>query len=397
MNEVVDQAYYREHRWTDEIGFGDTRDVHAVTELEHLPAVLSAEPVRTEPGRMRANAREERIAVQGFDTGSNLDQPLDMQGRPIAFEGHGVVLSIALAHRLAVRAGDFVELEIMDERRPRMLLPVTAIAAVSDEGTARVREAYVVSSPVGGQLERVPLEVGDRVVADRTVIARIRPAAPEFLDPRSRSQASSAVDAARAAVESAVAQRDRLAAEATRAADELRRESGLAKLGVVSAEQLVTDQSNADQAATRQPRVRPNRSHESCLRQCAGGRRDLAGVWRCDTHFATERAHRFGGNSTCGDWRYPGRRRSNAVSRRREDCKTASCGRVTQLDRVQAFEAECWEFESLRARHILHLNSHTLRRPRRYFGYMQPNIRPLLMLSGVIRDKTRGSHYFQNG
>jgi HlyD family secretion protein len=121
---------------------------------------------------------------------------------------------------------------------------------VSDEGTARVREAYVVSSPVGGQLERVPLEVGDRVVADRTVIARIRPAAPEFLDPRSRSQASSAVDAARAAVESAVAQRDRLAAEATRAADELRRDSGLAKLGVVSAEQLVTDQSNADQAAS---------------------------------------------------------------------------------------------------------------------------------------------------
>jgi putative ABC transport system permease protein len=128
VDEVVDQAYYRAHRWTDEIGFGDTRDVHVVTELAHLPAVLSAEPVRTEQGRMRANARQERIAVVGLDDGANLDQPLDMQGRPIAFEGHGVVLSIALAHRLAVRAGDFVELEIMDERRPRMLLPVTAIA-----------------------------------------------------------------------------------------------------------------------------------------------------------------------------------------------------------------------------------------------------------------------------
>ncbi len=55
---------------------------------------------------------------------------------------------------------------------------------VADQGTARVRQAYVVSSPVGGQLERVNLEVGDRVVADRTIVARIRPAAPEFLDPR---------------------------------------------------------------------------------------------------------------------------------------------------------------------------------------------------------------------
>jgi len=125
---IVDQAYYRSHRWTDEIGFSDTRDVHALSEVAHLPAVLRAEPVRTEPGRIGANAREERIGVVGLDNGADLDQPLDAQGRRIPFEGRGVVLSIALATRLAVRAGDFVELEIMDERRPRLLLPVTAIS-----------------------------------------------------------------------------------------------------------------------------------------------------------------------------------------------------------------------------------------------------------------------------
>jgi HlyD family secretion protein len=120
---------------------------------------------------------------------------------------------------------------------------------VADQGTARVRQSYVVSAPVGGQLERVPLEVGDRVIADRTVVARIRPPAPEFLDPRSRAQAEAAVEAARSALDSATAQRDRLAADAVRTRDQLRRDSGLARTGVVSPEELETAQSDADQAA----------------------------------------------------------------------------------------------------------------------------------------------------
>jgi HlyD family secretion protein len=49
---------------------------------------------------------------------------------------------------------------------------------VADQGIARVRQAYVVSAPVAGRLERLPLEVGDRVVANKTVVACIRPAAP---------------------------------------------------------------------------------------------------------------------------------------------------------------------------------------------------------------------------
>jgi len=120
---------------------------------------------------------------------------------------------------------------------------------VADQGTARVRQAYVVSSPVGGQLERVNLEVGDRVLADRTIVARIRPAAPEFLDPRSRAQAEAAVEATHAALASATAQRDRLAADAARTRDELQRDTGLAKAGVLPTADLETAQSSADQAA----------------------------------------------------------------------------------------------------------------------------------------------------
>jgi HlyD family secretion protein len=120
---------------------------------------------------------------------------------------------------------------------------------VSDQGTARVRQAFIVSAPVGGRLERVPVEVGDRVIADRTIVARIRPAAPEFLDPRTRVQAETAVQAARAALESATAQRDRLAADAVRTGDQLRRVSDLAKQGVLPPQELETAKAAADQSA----------------------------------------------------------------------------------------------------------------------------------------------------
>jgi len=121
---------------------------------------------------------------------------------------------------------------------------------VADQGTARVRQAYVVSAPVGGQLERVALEIGDRVIANQTIVARLRPTEPEFLDPRARAQAESAVQAARAALESATAQRDRLAADAVRTRDQLRRTSGLAKQDVVAPQELETAQADADQAAS---------------------------------------------------------------------------------------------------------------------------------------------------
>jgi HlyD family secretion protein len=119
---------------------------------------------------------------------------------------------------------------------------------VADQGMARVRQAYVVSAPVSGRLERVALEVGDRVIANQTVVARVRPTAPELLDPRSRAQAEANVQAARAALDSATEQRDRLAADAVRTRDRLRRVSDLAKQGVVASEDLETAQTQADQA-----------------------------------------------------------------------------------------------------------------------------------------------------
>lgn len=110
--------------------------------------------------------------------------------------------------------------------------------SIADQGAARVREAYVVAAPVSGRLERVDLHVGDRVTAGVTVVARIQPASPDLLDPRSRAQAQAGVSAAQAAVGAARAELDRYAAEGHRADSELARVQALAAQGFAARQAL---------------------------------------------------------------------------------------------------------------------------------------------------------------
>jgi HlyD family secretion protein len=109
---------------------------------------------------------------------------------------------------------------------------------VADQGYTRVREAYVVSAPVAGRLQRVELHVGDRIEAGRTLVALIRPSTVELLDPRARSQAQATVAAAAAAVSAAEAQRDEFAAQARKLETDLGRVSSLAGKGYASQQAL---------------------------------------------------------------------------------------------------------------------------------------------------------------
>ncbi len=84
--------------------------------------------------------------------------------------------------------------------------PRTIAVTVEEEGTAEIREVFVVSAPIAGRLRRSDLHAGDPVVAEKTVVAAIGPAAPALLDARSRAVAEASLAAAEAAVDLARAQ-----------------------------------------------------------------------------------------------------------------------------------------------------------------------------------------------
>ncbi len=105
---------------------------------------------------------------------------------------------------------------------------------VADDGKTRIIDVYTVSAPVSGTVQRAPGSVGDRVEAGATVVAMIRPAAPAFLDARSRREAESALAAAQAAVRLAEAQAVEAQAELDLARSEQRRVEELARRNIVS-------------------------------------------------------------------------------------------------------------------------------------------------------------------
>jgi HlyD family secretion protein len=81
-------------------------------------------------------------------------------------------------------------------------------ATVNEEGKTRIRQRYVVSAPVAGQLRRVDFKAGAEIKAGETVVAVIDPLAPNPLDARARSLAEARRDTAAANLEKARAEHD---------------------------------------------------------------------------------------------------------------------------------------------------------------------------------------------
>lgn len=75
----------------------------------------------------------------------------------------------------------------------------TLVVTADEEGETRVRDIFVVSSPLAGRVRRIEAEVGDRVVAGESVVAQLEPTDPAFLDVRSEAEARAAIRAAEAA------------------------------------------------------------------------------------------------------------------------------------------------------------------------------------------------------
>ena len=116
------------------------------------------------------------------------------------------------------------------------------VVTVGDEGKAEVREVYRISAPVAGHLLRVQQEVGDRVVAGVTEVARIEPSAPVFLDVRTETEARAALRAARARKDLAEAERARAQAELEYTATEVERSRSLFARGTIAKQRLDDDE-----------------------------------------------------------------------------------------------------------------------------------------------------------
>ena len=79
-------------------------------------------------------------------------------------------------------------------------------STINEEGKTRIRQRYVISAPVSGQLRRIPFKAGASLNSTQAIVAIIDPVRPALLDARTRTLAEARRDTASAQVERARAQ-----------------------------------------------------------------------------------------------------------------------------------------------------------------------------------------------
>jgi HlyD family secretion protein len=112
--------------------------------------------------------------------------------------------------------------------------------SIDEQGRTRVRDRYLVSAPLAGQLSRIALREGDAVARD-AVLATLTPALAPMLDARSQAQLAARVETADAAVRRAQVRIARARTAQAQARATLRREEALAQGRYIAAQQLEAD------------------------------------------------------------------------------------------------------------------------------------------------------------
>lgn len=103
---------------------GSARAFH---DLEHLPGVIRAEPIRSVQARLKFGHRHRKLSVTGIAAEANLNRLLDGSGNAITMPEDGLLMSEMLAKVLGARIGDEVEVEVLEGKRPVLSIPIRGL------------------------------------------------------------------------------------------------------------------------------------------------------------------------------------------------------------------------------------------------------------------------------
>ena len=100
------------------VTFVEPRSSAAMHGMASMPGVMSVEPMRAVPARLRVGARSRTLALTGLEPDPDLNRVIDQQGRSRRLPPEGLVLSRMLGVVLDVGPGDMVQVEVLEGRRP---------------------------------------------------------------------------------------------------------------------------------------------------------------------------------------------------------------------------------------------------------------------------------------
>lgn len=122
--------YMLTYQWNDVqrqdvvVFFSEPGSGDALHNLEQLPGVQRAEPVRVVQARIRYGHHSRKLAVNGLPRDADLNRLMDAERRRIVLPEEGVVMSAQLGIILGARIGDVVQVEALEGRRATMGVPI---------------------------------------------------------------------------------------------------------------------------------------------------------------------------------------------------------------------------------------------------------------------------------
>lgn len=111
---------------------------------------------------------------------------------------------------------------------------------IAEDGRTRLRDRYVVSAPLAGRLQRIPLREGDAVAAG-AVVAQLAPVLAPMLDERTLAELRARIEVTQAGVQRAATRTGVARVALEQARNELRRSEQLAQQGFVAPTKLDSD------------------------------------------------------------------------------------------------------------------------------------------------------------
>jgi putative ABC transport system permease protein len=192
MEELITTQFSVSERQDMTVNFVQPVSASARHELAHLPGVVSVEPRRSVPARLRAGHRERTLPIVGLPDRPELLRPIDRDHDLIRPAAEGLILSAVLAKALELAPGDRVSVEILEGARIVRSLPVaglvddifgisaymemTALHRLLREDRTLSGAALVIDSAreqeLVGRLKLVPAVAG--VAAKRVVVQNFR-------------------------------------------------------------------------------------------------------------------------------------------------------------------------------------------------------------------------------
>jgi len=127
INQLVDWQFKHVQRDDVQLILTEPRERAALDSLRGMDGVLQAEPFRLAGVRLHNGYKLKRGLLFGVEPGASMRRVIDGAGRAVELPPEGIVLTDLFARVLGVKAGDTIEVEVMEGRHPREPMLVSGI------------------------------------------------------------------------------------------------------------------------------------------------------------------------------------------------------------------------------------------------------------------------------